>query len=69
MTSLVLAVAEAERTEVGFWVLTPLLLVLAVVVVVSPVWPWSRDWGWQIAGIFGVTVGTIAAFTAVWLAS
>lgn len=70
MMTLLATVAEtSERTPVGFWVATPFLVLLVVVIIVSPIWPYSRDWGWTIAGIFGITLGTIAMFTAGWLVS
>lgn len=43
------------------WV--PLIAVLAALVLVSPVWPWSRGWGWVPAGMVAVTSGTILLFT------
>ncbi len=41
----------------------PSLVVLVLLVLVAPVWPWSRGWGWVPAGMVGVTLGTILLFT------
>lgn len=41
----------------------PAVVVLVAVVLVSPIWPWSRGWGWVPAGMVGVTLATIVAFT------
>lgn len=61
--------SEATRTPIGWWVAAPALVVLGLVLVVAPIWPWTKDWGWTIAGIVGVTVATIAMFTTAWLLS
>jgi hypothetical protein len=59
----------AEATPVGVWIIYPTLVMLVVAVAVAPVWPWSRRWGWEIAGMFGVTAATAAVFTLAWLGS
>lgn len=41
----------------------PVVAVLAVLLLVAPVWPWSRGWGWTPAAMVGVTLGTILLFT------
>lgn len=41
----------------------PSIVVLAVLVLAAPLWPWSRGWSWVPAGMIGVTLGTIVLFT------
>lgn len=41
----------------------PTLAVLAMLVLVAPLWPWSRGWGWAPAGMVGMTLATIVVFT------
>lgn len=41
----------------------PTIVVLAALVVVAPLWPWSRGWGWTPAAMVGVTLATIVLFT------
>jgi len=59
--------AAAEPTPVGPWIVLPTLVMLAAAVAVAPVWPWSRQWGWPMAGMFGVTAATAALFSVAWL--
>lgn len=40
-----------------------MLAVAVMLVLVMPLWPWSRGWGWVPAGMVAVTLGTIALFT------
>lgn len=61
-----LAAAAAEAPSGGLWVLAPTLVMLAAAVAAAPVWPWSRQWGWPVAGIFAVAAGTAALFTTAW---
>lgn len=63
------AAQTVERTPVEWWVAAPFLVLMTVVIMVSPIWPYSKNWGWTMAGIFGMTAGTIAAFTTAWLVS
>lgn len=56
-----------EVTPVGPWIVLPTLVMLAAAAAVAPVWPWSRRWGWQMAGMFGVTAATAALFSVAWL--
>jgi uncharacterized membrane protein len=46
---------------VNRWI--PTLVVLVALVAVLPVWPHSRGWGWTVAGMVGMTLGTIVLFT------
>ncbi len=69
MTLLATAAESVERTPLGWWVAPPFLVLFVVVLLVSPIWPYSKNWGWTLAGIFGMTLGTIAMFTAGWIVS
>ena len=63
---LLLVAAQADPPGFAWWVLVPTLVLLSVAVAAAPVWPWSRRWGWPIAGIFGVSAATAALFTVAW---
>lgn len=41
----------------------PSIAVLLALLVVAPLWPWSRGWGWAPAGMVGVTLASIVLFT------
>jgi len=41
----------------------PTIAVLITLVLVAPLWPWSRGWGWTPAGMVTVTLATIVLFT------
>lgn len=42
----------------------PVLVIIAVLVVlVAPLWPWSRGWGWAPAGMLAMGLGTMLLFT------
>lgn len=41
----------------------PALAVAATLLLVMPLWRWSRGWGWVPAGMVGVTLATIVLFT------
>lgn len=41
----------------------PTIVVLVVLLLVAPVWRWSRGWGWTPAAMVGVTLTTIVLFT------
>ena len=41
----------------------PTVVVLLALLLVAPLWPWSRGWGWTPAGMVGVTLVTILLFT------
>ncbi len=62
----VVAAAATDATGGGWWVLVPTLVMLSVAVAAAPLWPWSRQWGWPVAGIFAVAAGTAALFTTAW---
>lgn len=59
--------AAQEATPVGPWIVLPTLVMLVAAVAAAPVWPWSRRWGWQVSGMFGVTAATAALFSVAWL--
>jgi len=40
-----------------------MIAVVIAFVVVVPLWPWSRGWGWVPAGMVGVILTTILLFT------
>lgn len=48
--------------------LIPVVAVALLVILVLPFWPWSRGWGYNPAGILGVTLGTVVLFLAAALA-
>ncbi len=41
----------------------PTLVVLIALLLVAPLWRWSRGWGWTLAGMVGVTLVSIVLFT------
>ena len=41
----------------------PLVVVGVALVLVAPVWPWSRGWTWVPAAMVAVTLVTIALFS------
>lgn len=61
-----LAAAAAETSGVPWFVVVPTLVMLSVAVAAAPLWSWSRQWSWNVAGIFGVAAGTAALFTIAW---
>lgn len=65
-SSLVLA---QQAIEIGPWITYPTLVMLVAAAAAAPVWPWSKRWGWTVAGIFGVAAATAALFTGAWLLS
>lgn len=40
----------------------PAALIAVLVVLVMPLWPWSRGWGWIPAGILGMGMATLLLF-------
>jgi hypothetical protein len=42
--------------------IVPVVLLGLLVVLVSPVWPWSRGWGWSPTGILGMGLVTLVLF-------
>lgn len=68
-TLLVLLAVETQAAPVEPWILAPTLVMLTAAIAVAPVWPWSKQWGWPIAGMFGITALTAAMFSVAWLFS
>jgi hypothetical protein len=62
-------VNAATRQPVEWWVAVPALVLLVFVVLVAPIWRWSRGWGWAPAGMFAVALGVVALFTGAWILS
>jgi hypothetical protein len=56
-------------TPVSWWVMTPTIVIGVLFLMTLPVWPWSRGWGWTVAGMSGVAALTVIAFTVAWLFS
>jgi hypothetical protein len=67
MTAQVLLAQQA--TPVSWWVLTPTVVILVLFVLTLPMWPWSRGWGWTIAGMSAIATVVVVAFTIAWLFS
>ena len=43
--------------------LVPLAAVGLALVLVAPLWPWSRGWGWTPTGMVAVVLATIVLFS------
>jgi hypothetical protein len=43
------------------WALAGIVALLTLLV--APLWPWSRGWGWAPAGMFAMGLGTVLLFT------
>lgn len=52
-----------------WFVFVPALVLLAFVVATAPVWPYSRGWGWSVAGMSAVAMAVAVLFSVAWLAS
>ena len=61
--------AEAAGDGVPWYAFVPALVMLVLVVVTMPVWPWSRQWGWPIAGMSATGLFVVGLFTLAWLGS
>lgn len=46
----------------------PVVLVTIVLLLVLPMWPWSRGWGFAPAGMVGVVLVTVGLFLVAALA-
>ena len=62
-------VLAQQATPVSWWVLTPTVVILLLFVLTLPAWPWSRGWGWTIAGMSAIATLVVVAFTVAWLFS
>lgn len=61
--------AEEAGRGLPWWVFAPSLVMLAFVVVTAPIWRYSRDWGWSVAGMAGVGLFVALLFSLAWIAS
>jgi hypothetical protein len=43
--------------------LVPPSILAALIVLVAPLWPWSRGWTWIPAGVLGMGLATMLLFT------
>ncbi len=43
--------------------LVPSVVLALLVVLVAPLWPWSRGWGWPPAGILAMGLVTMLLFS------
>ena len=60
---------EAASSGIPWFVFVPSLVMLGFVVLTAPIWPYSRQWGWAVAGMAGVGLFVTALFSVAWLAS
>ena len=60
---------EAAGGGMPWFVFVPSLVMLAFVVLTAPIWPYSRGWGWAVAGMSGVGLLVAALFSLAWLVS
>jgi hypothetical protein len=67
MTGAVLAQAVGEGLP--WFVVVPSVVMFALVVIAAPVWPYSRGWGWSIAGMGAVGMFVALLFTLAWVVS
>lgn len=61
--------AQAAADGLPWWVFAPSVVMLAFVVITAPIWPYSRGWGWSVAGMSAVGLFVAALFTLAWVAS
>ena len=61
--------AQAASDGLPWWVFAPSLVMLGFVVLTAPIWPYSRGWGWSVAGMSGVGLFVAALFSLAWVAS
>lgn len=60
---------EAADAGIPWFVFVPSLVMLTFVVLTAPIWPYSRQWGWAVAGMAGVGLFVAALFSVTWLVS
>lgn len=61
--------AQAAGEGLPWFVFVPSLVMAGFVVLTAPIWPYSRQWGWAIAGMSGVGLFVAVLFSVAWLAS
>jgi hypothetical protein len=54
---------------IPLWVVAPSAVMLAFVVLTAPIWPYSRGWGWSVAGMAAVGLGVAIMFSLAWILS
>lgn len=65
-----LAPLLAQASEpIPLWAMVPSAVMLAFVVVTAPIWPYSRGWGWSVAGMAAVGLGVAIMFSLAWVLS
>lgn len=60
---------EIAREGLPWWVFAPSVVMLVFVVLTAPVWPWSRGWGWAVAGMSAIGLMVAVLFTLAWVGS
>lgn len=60
----------AQATSpIPLWVLAPSAVMLAFVILTAPIWPYSRGWGWSVAGMAAIGLGVAVMFSLAWVLS
>ena len=60
---------EAVDSGIPWFVFVPSLVMLGFVVLTAPIWPYSRQWGWAVAGMAGVGLFVAVLFSVAWVVS
>lgn len=45
--------------------LSPAFAILVIMLLVAPIWPYARGWGWTWVGILGLGAASVVLFTVV----
>ena len=43
--------------------LLPAIIIAVLTILVAPLWPWSRGWGWPPAGVLAIGLATLLLFS------
>ena len=43
--------------------LLPAIIIAVLMILVAPLWPWSRGWGWPPAGVLAIGLATLLLFS------
>jgi hypothetical protein len=54
---------------IPLWVVAPSAVMLAFVILTAPIWPYSRGWGWSVAGMSAIGLGVAVMFSLAWVLS